>query len=166
MYERADHLGLSRGSTNSNLKRPTSTPTQRSARCVQPAAVHPRRHARENTRGQGSGSLPDRGSVITRSAIWRGGTYLFGAPRNEHVSPPTYLSEGLTSAPPIPARNDLRNDKNLDGDRRPARSFVIKSKKLSLRVERTTAASPRPTCGGRPREQSVDEPGKCRGPTP
>ena len=56
--------------------------------------------------------------VITR---WRGGTYLFGAPRNEHVSPPTYLSEGLTSAPPIPARNDLRNDKNpcknRDGDK-------------------------------------------------
>ena len=44
--------------------------------------------------------------------IWAAGevwsTYLFGAPRNEHVSPPTYLSEGLTSAPPIPARNDLR----------------------------------------------------------
>ena len=68
----------------------------------------------------GSGSLPDRGSVITRSAIWRGGTYLFGDPRNEHVSPPTYLSEGLASVPPIHARNDLRNDKNRDGDSRAA----------------------------------------------
>ena len=36
--------------------------------------------------------------------------------------------------------------------------FVIKSKKLSLRIERTTAASPRPTCGSRPSwEQSVDD---------
>ena len=59
-------------------------------------------------------------SVITRSAIWRGGTYLFGDPRNEHVSPPTYLSEGLASVPPIHARNDLRNDKNRDGDSRAA----------------------------------------------
>ena len=44
--------------------------------------------------------------------------------------------------------------------RRPCGSFVIlfviKSKKLSLRIERTTAASPRPTCGSRPSwEQSV-----------
>ena len=46
------------------------------------------------------GSLPDRGTVITR---WRGGTYLFGGSQNEHVSPPTYLSEGLASAPPTPA---------------------------------------------------------------
>ena len=43
-------------------------------------------------------SLPDRGSVITRCANWRGGTYLFGAPQNEHVSPPTYLSKGLVRA--------------------------------------------------------------------
>ena len=71
---------------------------------------------------------------------------------------PTYL-KGLRPRPRFP-----RNDKILDGAPRAA-SFVIKSKKLSLRVERTAAASPRPTCGGRPREQSVDEPGKCRGTT-
>ena len=29
--------------------------------------------------------------------------YLFGVPQHEHVSPPTYLSEGLASAPPTPA---------------------------------------------------------------
>ena len=108
----------------------------------------------------GSGGPP-----ITRSAIWRGGTYLFGDPRNEHVSPPTYLSEGLASVPPIHARNATCVT-TIKSRRRLTRSFVIKSKKLSLRVGRTTAASPRPTCGGRPREQSVDEPGiKCRGPT-
>ena len=47
------NLGLRRGSTNSNLKRPTSTPKQRSARCVQPESRSPAPpHARENTRGQ------------------------------------------------------------------------------------------------------------------
>jgi hypothetical protein len=56
----------------------------------------------------GSGSLPDRGSVLTRCAKPRIGggvepTYSvpkFGAPQNELVSPPTYLSKGLASAPP------------------------------------------------------------------
>ena len=38
---------------------------------------------------------------MTRCANWRGGrTYLFGAPQNELVSPPTYLSKELASAPP------------------------------------------------------------------
>ena len=73
--------------------------------------------------------------------------------------------------PPIHARNatwHLRNDNKIATETRAQLRdhHVIKSKKLSLRVGRTTAASPRPTCGGRPREQSVDEPGiKCRGPT-
>ena len=69
---------------------------------------------------QGSGSLPDRGSVITRSAIWRGYLPIRRPPKRTCEPPPTYLSEGLASVPPIHARNDLRNDKNRDGDSRAA----------------------------------------------
>ena len=44
--------------------------------------------------------MPDRGGPLSPVANWRGSTYLFGAPQNEQVSPPTYLSKGLASAPP------------------------------------------------------------------
>ena len=112
-------------------------------------------------RGSGIG-----GSFSPEARFRRGGTYLFGAPRNEHVSPPTYLSEGLAPrAPPIPVKR--QNYRRRSEPRARAASppcgrfeslFVIKSKKLSLRIERTTAASPRPTCGSRPSwEQSVDD---------
>ena len=63
------NLGLRRGSTNSNLKRPTSTPTQRSARCVQPAAAFSRAATRENTRGQSTerlGCRVDRRPILVK----------------------------------------------------------------------------------------------------
>ena len=46
----------------------------------------------------GTGSLPDTGGGPLRVI-----PYLFVVPQHEHVSPPTYLSEGLASAPPTPA---------------------------------------------------------------
>ena len=53
-----------------------------------------------------AGSLPDREGDRyhpLREMYSRGGTYQFGVPQHEHVSPPTYLSERLASAPPTPA---------------------------------------------------------------
>ena len=46
----------------------------------------------------GTGSLPDTGGGPLRVI-----PYLFVVPQHDHVSPPTYLSEGLASAPPTPA---------------------------------------------------------------
>ena len=106
------------------------------------------------------------GVVFTRSAM-EGGYLPIRSPPKRTCEPPylQYLSEGI-APPPIPVKRQnyrRRSEPRAPGARAASPGsfvilFVIKSKKLSLRVERTTAASPRPTCGSRPSwEQSVDD---------
>ena len=74
-------------------------------------------------------------------------TYLFGASQNEHVSPPTYLSEGLASAPPTPAFYKTE-----------PRARAANPSAVPSRTRVATADVRRQTEGTKRRRRKLDEP--------
>ena len=106
--------------------------------------------------------MPDRGSVITRCANWRGGTYLFGAPQNEHVSPPTYLSKGLVRAAArasrvlqgrSPANARAANTRDMDDAQAAAPEVAPEATPVEVPVDA------RPPLHPKRRRRKLDEPG-------